>query len=687
MEATVVDGNGTETGHVIVTTIGGRNGQPKQAMAKCLNDAVHKLQLSLLEGVSTDHQLYTAGSLLSKSDYNDIVTERTIANLCGYPLCLHPLPLSDSRKHKGRYHISLKEHKVYDLQEVYLFCSTGCLVNSKAFLASLGEERVRVVDERRIEEVLKVVGAESGVESEVVRRFGELEIREKDRGEGEVGEVAAGPSDAVEGFVPKAKYKPKTTKVKREKNEGEDKAKSKSSLEKNKGVNAKTNQQNSKKDTFFSDVNFMSTIIMNDEYSISKVPSGSIGMTSQLKYEESKTTKDGKNLEAPRATLGSLASKTEDSDTIMMESSEKSQSAKDELAIQEVPSTSAPLQSDSSMITLEAESACPAEKEPVLSVGMPKSSLKSSGSKKLCRSVTWADEKTDSSGSGNLCEVKEMGDGDGDDDALRFASAEACAMALSQAVEAVASGDSDAADAVSEAGIIILPHPLDVVGEEQVEGVDLLEPKEASLKWSSKPGIQRSEFFDPEDSWFDSPPEGFNLSLSSFATMWMAIFAWITSSSLAYIYGRDESFHEEYLSINGREYPRKSVLGDGRSSEIKQTLAACLSRALPGLVANLRLPVPISIIEKEVGLLLETMSFVDALPAFRVKQWQVIALLFVDALSVCRIPALTPHMTNRTMLLLKVLDGAKITSEEYEVMKDFMIPLGRAPHFSMQSGA
>jgi hypothetical protein len=31
MEANVVDsGNGTETGHIIVTTIGGRNGQPKQ---------------------------------------------------------------------------------------------------------------------------------------------------------------------------------------------------------------------------------------------------------------------------------------------------------------------------------------------------------------------------------------------------------------------------------------------------------------------------------------------------------------------------------------------------------------------------------------------------------------------------------------------------------------------------------
>ena len=30
IEPAVVDGNGTETGHIIVTTIGGRNGQPKQ---------------------------------------------------------------------------------------------------------------------------------------------------------------------------------------------------------------------------------------------------------------------------------------------------------------------------------------------------------------------------------------------------------------------------------------------------------------------------------------------------------------------------------------------------------------------------------------------------------------------------------------------------------------------------------
>ncbi|GMN52236.1 hypothetical protein TIFTF001_021384 [Ficus carica] len=33
VEATIVNGNGTETGHIIVTTIGGKNGQPKQTIS------------------------------------------------------------------------------------------------------------------------------------------------------------------------------------------------------------------------------------------------------------------------------------------------------------------------------------------------------------------------------------------------------------------------------------------------------------------------------------------------------------------------------------------------------------------------------------------------------------------------------------------------------------------------------
>lgn len=99
------------------------------------------------------------------------------------------------------------------------------------------------------------------------------------------------------------------------------------------------------------------------------------------------------------------------------------------------------------------------EKETRLSKNKLKSSLKTCGEKKLSRSVTWADEKINSSGSRRLCEVREMGndikkesevgntDVPNDEVNLRRSSAEACAIALSHASEAVASGGSDVSDA------------------------------------------------------------------------------------------------------------------------------------------------------------------------------------------------------------------------------------------------
>lgn len=80
--------------------------------------------------------------------------------------------------------------------------------------------------------------------------------------------------------------------------------------------------------------------------------------------------------------------------------------------------------------------------------------------------------------------------------------------------------------------------------------------------------------------------------------MWMALFGWITCSSLAYIYGRDESLHEDFLLVNGQEYPRKIFLRDGKSSEIRLALDGFICRALPGLVMDLRLPTPVSTLEK-----------------------------------------------------------------------------------------
>lgn len=54
------------------------------------------------------------------------------------------------------------------------------------------------------------------------------------------------------------------------------------------------------------------------------------------------------------------------------------------------------------------------------------------------------------------------------------------------------------------------------------------------------------------------------------------------------------------------------------------------------------------------GQLLDTMSLIEAVPAFRTKQWHVIVLLFLEALSLHRLPALAQHMASRNTLLHKV---------------------------------
>lgn len=88
--------------------------------------------------------------------------------------------------------------------------------------------------------------------------------------------------------------------------------------------------------------------------------------------------------------------------------------------------------------------------------------------------------------------------------------------------------------------------------------------------------------------------------------MYMSLFSWMSSSSLAYIYGRDESSHEEYLSVNGKEYPHRVIAMDNRSTEIKLAVAGFLSRTLPELVNDLRLRVPVSTLESGLVLLLNS---------------------------------------------------------------------------------
>ncbi|CAM8895701.1 unnamed protein product [Rhodiola kirilowii] len=623
---------------------------------------------------------------LQLGDYEDVVTERTIVNLCGYPLCRNQLPTE--RQRKGRYRVSLKEHKVFYLQETDAYCSSSCVVNSRAFAVSLEEERSSDLNPTKIENVMRKFACLSlEAKSEGFGKndnlgVSKLMIQEKNALNGENMHLVnwVGPSNAIEGYVPRKDRSCQPS----------------HSIKQKKVSKAK---QTAKQASFFNDMDFTSCIITGDEYSVSKMPSSRMDATSST----------------PRIPMGTPSSNNADHQFTILEASH--QPSKDSIETNTRVSEfrkNRTLTKDKHVATEigasliagptgATENVC-VDGVSKLCESMRKSSLKSSGSRKQTHSVSWTDEQVGDHGKKNLCEIEELENVDSgkicikaeakaeenndDSNVIRFASAEACATALNQAAEAVASGEADVNDAVSEAGIIILPpHHDDGKGEATVDNNGMVDLDTTAIKWPKKREMSESDILDSTDSWLESPPDGFSLALSPFATMFMSIFAWITSSSVAYIYGQDESSHEEYLSINGKEYPQKIILSGGGSSEIKLVLAGYLSRALPGLVAELRLPVPVSNMERALGGLLDTMTFIDPLPSLRMRQWQLITLLFLDALSVCRLPALQPIMTSQRMLLHKVFESAQIGIDEYEVMKDHIIPLGRKPIFAAQSGA
>ncbi|KAF9432478.1 RNA polymerase II associated protein 2 [Entomortierella beljakovae] len=96
--------------------------------------------LTLCDPVSED-VLGEAANRIKKSHYQEIVDERNIGDLCGYPLC------SDQpRSIKGKYRISLNERKVYDISELKKYCSSTCLSASRWFESQLTEEPLYLAD-------------------------------------------------------------------------------------------------------------------------------------------------------------------------------------------------------------------------------------------------------------------------------------------------------------------------------------------------------------------------------------------------------------------------------------------------------------------------------------------------------------------------------------------------------------
>ncbi|XP_051228181.2 putative RNA polymerase II subunit B1 CTD phosphatase RPAP2 homolog [Lolium perenne] len=730
--------------------------------------AVLRVQVALLEGAASCNEplLHAAAAVLSRSDYDDLVTERTIDDSCGHAACPNPLPANANANAAPRFHISLREHRVYDLEEARKFCSERCLVASAAFAASLPTERPFGVPPARLDALVALFEGRGDGPGLGFREGGgkkedegiKVEIKEKEApGTGEVTlQEWIGPSGAIEGYVPRhhpihqgPMPEAKQSKGSIAEQSGNknvhsgtaapgkhDMAVSSSSVEaevssevlaKKLDVNVKAKKKESAKTP--------SEIFKEDEAADMLSTCITDTIAKQLEHvvlEEKNDKKKKKSTRvSPRASKSKPARKPAGSDrhgvgfssTIIMGDNTSLPAGSDGHGVgftstiimgdhaslkmdqgpmgqynfsssilgDNHPSSSQHSVRDSTSgyndqlhegfnkaVDLEKNETSDEKARAAL-----KSSLKAAGSKNRSQSVTWADEN------GSILEISKAYDTHSDDkqskadidSSLRRESAEACAAALIEAVGDISSGTLEVEDAVSKAGIIILP---DMLHQEQFEndkGNDTAD-KEVSevdndvVKWPKKTVLLDTDMFEVDDSWHDTPPEGFSLTLSAFATMWATLFGWISRSSLAYVYMLDESSVEELSISTGREYPEKRVSRDSQSSEIKRALASCISNALPVLVSNLRMRIPVSKLETTLGYLIDTMSLVEALPPLRSRQWQLMVLVLLDALSVHRLPVLTPVISD-SKLVQKVLISAQVSREEYDSMVDLVLPFGR----------
>ncbi|XP_069593666.1 putative RNA polymerase II subunit B1 CTD phosphatase RPAP2 isoform X2 [Ranitomeya imitator] len=93
----------------------------------------HQIVERLLESNITEDFLMDCAKFISPSYYKDVVEERSIVKICGYPICSNKL----ENVPKQRYKISTKTNKVYDITERKCFCSNFCYRASKYYEAQI----------------------------------------------------------------------------------------------------------------------------------------------------------------------------------------------------------------------------------------------------------------------------------------------------------------------------------------------------------------------------------------------------------------------------------------------------------------------------------------------------------------------------------------------------------------------
>ncbi|XP_071347344.1 putative RNA polymerase II subunit B1 CTD phosphatase rpap2 [Trachinotus anak] len=88
-----------------------------------------KIVERLLDDSVAEDFLVDCARFITPANYKDAIEERSIAKLCGYPICQNKLGKIPTQQYK----ISTKTNKVYDITERKCFCSNFCYKASKEF--------------------------------------------------------------------------------------------------------------------------------------------------------------------------------------------------------------------------------------------------------------------------------------------------------------------------------------------------------------------------------------------------------------------------------------------------------------------------------------------------------------------------------------------------------------------------
>ncbi|KAG7525902.1 hypothetical protein JOB18_033441 [Solea senegalensis] len=129
----------------------------------------------LMEDSVAEDFLLDCAKFITPDNYKDAVEERSIAKLCGYPICSNKLGKIPTQQYK----ISTKTNKVYDITERKCFCSNICYKASKEFELQLSKTPLWLRQHDRPPDIKLMKKGDSGSSGEEVI-LSERCLQEKD---------------------------------------------------------------------------------------------------------------------------------------------------------------------------------------------------------------------------------------------------------------------------------------------------------------------------------------------------------------------------------------------------------------------------------------------------------------------------------------------------------------------------